>query len=455
MSSDARPEQGAEPPPTRPSTPLAWRAALLTVAVAVGLTAWGLEERIGLRGRAFAGILCFLTVAAACSANLRRVNWRTVGVGIVLQVALALFVLRTEAGKVTFQAAGEAVGGFLAFSSKGAEFVFGQLANPAEMGKLFPDRGFVFAFAALPTVIFLSAFFTLLFHLGILQLAVRSVAVVTMWLMRTSGAETLSSVANVFMGQTEAPLIVKPYVEGMTRSELLALMVGGMATVSGGVMALYISLGADPVAILATSVMAAPCGLYLSKLLLPEEESPRTLGLADAGPASPHGGMIDAISAGTQDGLKLALNIAAMLIAFIALVALLDAGLERIHPALKLSRVLGAAFAPAAYLLGVPTADVPAVADLLGRKLVVNEVFAYAGLKEEYLATMSPRGVLLASFALTGFANFSSIGIQLGGIGSMAESRRGDIARLGGVALLGGFLATLINAAVAGVLDTR
>jgi CNT family concentrative nucleoside transporter len=269
-------------------------------------------------------------------------------------------------------------------------------------------------------------------------------------LLRTSGAETLSAAANVFMGQTEAPLIVKPYVPSMTRSEMLAMMVGGMATISGGVMAVYISLGADPIAILTTSVMAAPCSLYLAKILIPELEEPQTRGEVKLVVERTHANVVDAAAAGASDGTVLAINVAAMLIAFLAFIALIDFLLG--FASLSLAQVFGWVFAPVAVLMGVPAADVPRMADLLGIKLVANEFVAYVKLTTEYREALSPRSYSLATFALTGFANIGSIGIQLGGIGGMAPTRRGDLARLGWRALLAGFLATLINASVAGIL---
>jgi CNT family concentrative nucleoside transporter len=256
----------------------------------------------------------------------------------------------------------------------------------------------------------------------------------------------------VFMGQTEAPIIVKPYVPAMTRSELLAMMVGGMATISGGVMAVYIALGADPIAILTTSVMAAPCGLYLSKLLLPETEEPVTRGEIKMAVERQHVNVIDAAAAGASDGLTLALNVAAMLIAFLAFIALFDAILGWVRPGLSLSAVFAVIFAPIAFLMGVPTQDIGPMADLLGTKLVANEFVAFVKLTSTYRDVVDPRTYVLATYALTGFANLGSIGIQLGGIGGMAPTRRGDLARLGFRALLGGFLATLINACLASML---
>jgi CNT family concentrative nucleoside transporter len=321
------------------------------------------------------------------------------------------------------------------------------------MGKVFgPENGFVFAFTALPTIIFISAFFTLLYYFGVLQLIVRLMARAMMLLMRTSGAETLSASANVFMGQTEAPIIVKPFVPRMTQSELLSMMVGGMATIAGGVMAVYIALGADPIGILTTSVMAAPCGLYLSKLLVPETEVAETSGTAPIHVEKLHVNAIDAAAAGASDGMRLALNVAAMLIAFLAFIALFDALLGAVREGLTLSTVFAVVFAPVAFLMGVPAADVGPMADLLGTKLVANEFVAFVKLTSEYRGVLSDRSYVLATFALTGFANIASIGIQLGGIGGMAPERRGDLARLGARALLGGFVATIINACVASVL---
>ena len=431
-------------------------AAVATVIVA-GVAAYLLRD-IAPRLQPVAGIICFIAIVAACSNNLRAVNWRTVGWGIALQLGLALFILKLSIngwrpGYVFFNAVAGVVKKFLEFTNAGSEFVFGPLANVPAMDQVFgPGKGFVFAFTALPTIIFVSSFFTVLYYFGVLQFIVKVFAKGMMLFMRTSGAETLSAAANVFMGQTEAPIIVKPYVPTMTRSELLALMVGGMATISGGVMAVYISLGADPVAILTTSVMAAPCGLYLSKILYPETEEPETRGEVKVVVERSHANVIDAAAAGASDGTMLAINVAAMLIAFLAFIALIDYVLASINPSLSLSRIFAVAFAPVAVLMGVPTQDVPMMGDLLGTKLVANEFVAYVKLTTEYRTAMSPKAYVLATYALTGFANIASIGIQLGGIGVLAPTRRGDLARLGTRALLAGFIATLINAAMAAAL---
>jgi concentrative nucleoside transporter, CNT family len=434
------------------------RLAAIALAVLLPVAAWLLAGTIGYRGQAAAGALCFIAIVAACSQNLAVVNWRTVFWGMALQLGFALLILKFEIGGRRpvyefFNAVANGVKRFLEFTDAGSLFVFGVLANQPKLGEVMgPENGFIFAFKALPTIIFISSFFTVLYYFGVLQFVVRLMARAMMFLMRTSGAETLSAAANVFMGQTEAPIIVKPFVPRMTQSELLAMMVGGMATISGGVMAVYIAIGADPVAILTTSVMAAPCGLYLSKLLLPELGEPETRGEAPINVEKLHVNAVDAAAGGASDGLQLALNVAAMLIAFLAFIALFDYLLGLIWTGLTLAKVFAVVFAPVAFMMGVPQADIGPMADLLGTKLVANEFVAFIKLTTQYKGVMSERAFVLATFALTGFANIASIGIQLGGIGGMAPSRRGDLARLGSRALLAGFLATLVNACVASML---
>jgi len=449
----------ADVPPDLPAPsdrPL--RLAAGGLALALGAAAFLTRNSVNPRLQALAGIVAFIAVVAAFSTNLRAVSWRTVGWGMAIQLGLALFILKLEIGGVRpgyvfFSKVADGVKKFLEFTNAGSTFVFGPLANQPAMDKVFGQgQGFVFAFTALPTIIFVSSFFTVLYYFGILQMIVRVFARAMMFAMRTSGAETLSAAANVFMGQTEAPIIVKPYVPLMTRSELLAMMVGGMATISGGVMAVYITLGADPVAILTTSVMAAPCGLYLAKILYPETEQPVTRGEVTVVVERQHTNVIDAAAAGASDGTLLAINVAAMLIAFLAFIAMFDFLLGAINPQLSLAKVFAVLFAPVAVLMGVPAQDVPAVGDLLGTKLVANEFVAYIKLTQEYRTVLSDRSYTLATYALTGFANFASIGIQLGGIGAMAPTRRGDLAQLGSRALLGGFIATLINASIAAAL---
>ena len=376
--------------------------AAAAIALVLGVLAYVSQDVLDGRIQGAIGAVCFIAIVAAASSNLRAVNWRTVGWGIALQLLLAFFILKLEVNGVRpgyelFSAVGRGVTRFLEFTNLGSQFVFGDLANQQVLGKVLP-HGFVFAFTALPTIIFVSSFFTVLYYFGVLQFVVAMMARAMMYLMRTSGAETLSAAANVFMGQTEAPIIVKPYVPRMTQSELLAMMVGGMATISGGVMAVYIGLGADPIAILTTSVMAAPCGLYLSKILLPELERPETQGRVKTAVERHHVNVIDAAAAGASDGLTLALNVAAMLIAFLAFIALFDFVLGAVRPGLTLASVFAVVFSPAAVLMGVPRADVPAIADLLGTKLVATEFVSFIKLTTQYRDTLSPRSYTLATY---------------------------------------------------------
>lgn len=444
-------------------TPVWWRVGLLGGVVLVTLLAWLVRDSIGPRVQAVLGIVCFLAVAAGCSVSLANVNWRTIGTGLALQFLLAANILHVPMVYRSFEFIGGVIARFLDFSKAGANFVFGPLMDVEQ-------SGFIFVVQALPAVIFVSSVFTVLYHLRVLQMVVWFFAKAMLLVFGkrgVSGAETLAATANVFMGQTEAPLIIKPYVGTMTKSELLALMIGGMATISGGVMALYIGFGADPVAILATSVMAAPSGLYLSKLLLPEMEEPVTRGEVKMSDERPHANVIDAAARGASDGMMLVINIVAMLIAFIAGITMLNYLLAIIGPKVGLAQlslewIFSKVFAPVAFLMGVTPDDAPRVGELLGKKLVLNEFVSFKDLTDTnaikengkvvgYVG-IEERSYKLAVYALTGFANFSSIGIQLGGIGAMAENKRGDLARLGFLALLGGFLATLINASIAGLL---
>ena len=432
------------------------RLAAIITALVIGVAVVALQQVLSAEMRGALGIVCFIAIIAAWSRDLTQVNWRTVLWGMALQFGLALFILKFRIGDwrpgyamfAWFAAGAEQ---FLKFTSAGSEFVFGGLANQETMSKVFTG-GFVFAFMGLPAIIFVGACFSVLYHLGVLQFVVTVVARVMMKLMRTSGAETLSGVAEVFLGHTEAPLIVKPYVPRMTESELLAIMTCGLATISGGMMAVYIALGADPVAILTTSVMAAPCGLYLAKILIPETGEPETLGRANTAVERPYSNVIDALAGGASEGTALAINVAAMLIAFLSMLALVNYVLGAIVSGLSLSSIFAWILSPLAILMGVPIADVPEVADLLGTKLVANEFVSYIKLTTEYRNTITPESYTLATYALTGFANFGSIGILLGGLGGMAPTRRGDLARLSGRALLAGFLATMINAAIASML---
>ena len=447
----------ANPNPNSVSnTPLIWRLYIAGAVLALGFGAYLAQGAIGPRGQAFVGVFCFFGLVAMFSSNLRVVNWRTIGWGVALQVILALLVLKVPFVNLAFNQVKLLVISFINFSDKGAEFVFGNLARPGDLA-LNPGKEFmfIFAFKALPPILFVSAFFTVLYHYGVLQKIVRLMARVMVHLMGTSGAETLSVSANVFMGQTEAPLIVRPYVPRMTSSELFALMTSGFAHISGGMMVVYINYGADPVAVLTTCIMACPCSLYLSKLFMPELGKPETAGTVHTHQdKSPYVNGIDAAAAGTTDGLKLALNVAAMLIVFIAFVAMFDALLGLVSADLSLQKIFAWLFSPAAFLMGVEQADVGKVGSLLGAKLAINEHYAYLVMKgwKATAGYMTDRSYVLAAFALTGFANFASVGIQLGGIGAIAPERRHDLARLGLRALFVGFVATLLNAAIAGIL---
>jgi CNT family concentrative nucleoside transporter len=447
----------------------------VALVLLVGAVAYLLHGTLGYRIQAGAGIICFLCIGAIFSRSLQSVSGKTLLWGIGLQFALALAVIHAEPVQVVFSWIGSGIRALISASDEGAKFVFGPLADPpagppsnavgAAGGGLMmagelerkPPKPFYFAFRALPPIIFVSSFFSVLYYLGILQFFVRIMARAMMYMMGTSGAETLSVSANVFMGQTEAPLIVKPFVPTMTRSELLALMGSGMAHISGGMMAVYISYGADPVAILCTCVMACPASLYLTKLIYPEAGKPVTAGEAPITVETPYVNAIDAAAAGVKDGLWLALNVAAMLIGFIAFIALIDIILGGFYTGLKLQTIFGWVFSPVAFLLGVDPSECNQVGALLGIKLAANEHVAYLTLTgkvpdSHQFTELSARSKLLAVYALTGFANFASVGIQLGGIGAIAPSRRHDLAKLGMKALFIGFLATLINAAVAGLL---
>ena len=482
----ASPESNPEllpPPITRTclATPFAWRLGIAGGITGIAILAFSLRSIIGLHGQSIAGVIFFVGIVALVSSNLRAVNWRTIGWGLGLQLILAMLVLKGKAtfGDTTYsvrrgiERSGDVFKAFIGFSDRGAEFVFGNLSHPEHLAQVYgKDFLFPFAFRALPPILFVSAFFTLLYHYGVLQWCVHQMARIMVFLMQTSGAETLSVSANVFMGQTEAPLIVKPYIPRMTNSELCTLMVSGFAHISGGMMIVYINYGADPTAVLTTCIMACPCSLYLSKLFLPELAIPVTSGTHQLqSEPTRYVNSIDAIASGTTDGLKLALNVAAMLIVFIAFVAMIDALLGSIKPSLlwlgvsgqllhawpdqiTLSQVFGWLFSPVAFLMGIELQDTGTVGSLLGSKLAINEHFAYLQYKimnDTNPLFMSDRSKILTAFALTGFANFASVGIQLGGIGAMAPLRQKDLARLGGRALFVGFTATLLNAAIAGV----
>jgi CNT family concentrative nucleoside transporter len=436
------------------------RAPLAAAVVALALAAYFGSGQMPLRVQSLLGVVAFLLTAVTFSSDLRAIPWRVVATGFALQVGLALVIQKEPRVFNAFSHAAEFVKTVLTFTKQPANDLFGTVWPRTPL-----------ALIILPTVVFVASVFTVLFHLRVLQAVVWALAkgmVLLMGRRGVSGAETLSAVANVFMGQTEAPLIVAPYVPRMTRSELFALMVGGMGTIAGGVMAVYLELGASAVALLATSVMAAPCGLYMAKILVPETEEPETRGTLKTNAGTPYANVIDAAAAGASSGIFLAINIVAMLIAFGALIVMVDyflGQLVHVDPrlgGLSLRGIFAAVFAPVAALVGVESADVPKLAELLGIKLVGNEFLAFVQMTDNYKPAtpggMTERSYQLATYALTGFANVSSVGIQLGGIGSLPrdpdEQRklRARLARLGPKALLGGFLVTLLNAAIAGVI---
>jgi CNT family concentrative nucleoside transporter len=398
------------------------------------------------RIRGLFGMLAILGVAVFLSDNRRAISRRVVFWGLVLQWGIALLVLRVPAGVRFLKDAGSAVESILDCALEGASFVFGKaLVDPKG------PAAFVFAFRVLPTVIFVAALFAVLYHLGVMQWIVRGFAVVMAWLMGTSGAESLNVAASLFLGQTEAPLTIRPYLPRLTNSELLTVMTSGMAHVSGGVMAAYFAFGVEPRHILTAVIMTAPGAIMVSKILMPETEKPETLGTVHHVERSTDANLLDAASRGTRDGLHLALNIAAMLIAFLGLIALANKGLALVNTSLQ--DILGWAMAPVAYLLGVPWEDVRPVGRLLGTRTVLNELIAFGELGDLKLKeALMDRSFVIASFALCGFANISSIGIQLGGIGALAPERRHDLARLGVKALLAGTLANYLSACIAGIL---
>ena len=399
------------------------------------------------------GILTMLGLAYAFSTNRRAIRIKTLAWGLGLQFAFAIFVLRVPAGQKAFQVAKEGVTRLLGYSYAGSHFVFGDLAKPGS------QLGY-FAFGVLPTVIFIAAFFAVLYHLGIMQIIIRIFAWVMTRVMGASGAESLNVAASVFMGQTEAPLTIRPFLPELTRSELMTVMTSGMAHVSGGIMAAYINAGIDAAHLLTAVIMTAPGTLLMAKMLVPETEEPKTAGRVvmseEEEKTEKEENLLGAISRGTTDGLHLALNIAAMLISFLALIALVNGMMGGIHHWLawfpdSLEKVFGAIFAPVAWVIGIPWRDCRAIGSLLGTRMVLNELVAFSMLGPQK-GTLDPRSFTIATFALCGFANLSSIGIQIGGIGALAPNKRGELARLGFRAMLAGTMANLMSASIAGML---
>lgn len=409
------------------------------------------------------GMAVILGVAWALSTDRKAIRARTILWGLGLQVALALFVLKTPLGQELFSWVGAKITRLLNLSFVGSEFVFGAIGMqgggqvPVKVGDLSGAAalGFYFAFQILPTIIFVASVFAILYHLGVMQLVVTAVAKLMTRLMGASGAESLNVAASIFMGQTEAPLTIRPFLNKMTRSELMCVMTAGMAHVSGSIMAAYIAFGVEAKHLLAAVIMTAPGTILLAKMLVPETGTPETAGTVRLEREKTDANVIGAAARGTSEGLQLALNVAAMLISFLSLVALANLLLGKLGGLfgfeLSLQTILGYAFMPMALVMGVPWKDAFVIGDLLGTRMVLNELLAYARLGE-LKAALDPRSFTIATYALCGFANFSSIGIQIGGIGALAPERRSDLARLGLRALVAGTFANFMTACIAGVL---
>jgi CNT family concentrative nucleoside transporter len=411
----------------------------------------------------FTGILGIVAVLAAAwlfSTDRRRIRWRTVAWGLSLQFLFAFFVLRFSFGQQTMAWAGDVVNKMLSATVAGTRILFGELGlpNSGAFGALIaPKSGAIFAFQVLPTIIFISAFFAVMYHIGVMQQIIRAFAWVMLKTMRISGAESMNVAASIFMGQTEAPLTIRPFLARATRSELMTIMTSGMAHVSGGIMAMYISQGIEAKHLLAAVIMTSPGTILISKMLVPETEIPDTEGRVIIPRDEEHKdeNLIGAIARGTIDGGKLAMNVAIMLISFLALVALLDMILAWMHGGLhwippSLGEILGYIFWPVAWLIGVPAKDCGLIGNLLGTRMALNEVIAYIALGANK-AAISARSFTIATFALCGFANLGSIGMQIGGIGALVPERRNDLARLGVRAMLAGTMANLISASIAGM----
>ena len=405
------------------------------------------------------GLLTMLGLAYAFSTDRRAIRLKTVAWGLGLQLVFAVFVLRVETGRRVFQKAGEVVNRLLSYAFVGSEFVFG------ELGKQGSHLGFYFAFQVLPTIIFIAAFFAVLYHYGVMQFVIKIAAWIMTRVMGASGAESLNVAASIFMGQTEAPLTIRPFLPDLTRSELMTVMTSGMAHVSGGIMAAYIAFGIEPKHLLSAVIMTAPGTLLMAKMLVPETEQPKTAGRVvmseDEEKTEREENLLGAVARGTTDGLHLALNIAAMLISFLALIALTNGILGGVHnwlaghgilwfPA-SLEKIFGVLFAPIAWVIGIPWHDCGVIGNLLGTRMVLNELVAFSMLGP-MRAGLDPRSFTIATFALCGFANLSSIGIQIGGIGALAPNKKSELARLGIRAMLAGTMANLMSASIAGML---
>ncbi len=395
------------------------------------------------------GLFVMIGIAYALSEKRKAIQWRPVITGVLLQIVFGLIIMKTTIGRNFFDTIGQGFNAILAYTTEGSKFLFGGLATPSD------SLGFIFATMVLPTIIFMSALMSVLYHIGIMQKVVELVARIMMKVMKTSGAESLASAANIFVGQTEAPLVIKPFISKMTKSEIMSLMTGGMATVAGGVLAAYVGFGVDPAHLLAASVMSAPAALVCAKLLLPETEESVTAGVVKIDLPKTATNTIEAAANGASDGLKLAVNVAAMLLAFIALIAMLNGILGALgglfgFPQLSFELIMGYVNAPIAWLLGVPWEDCFAVGSILGKKLVLNEFVGYLDLIA-VKGQLSERAAIITTYALCGFSNFSSIAIQVGGIGSLAPEKKSVLAAYGLKAMIGGTLACYMTACIAGL----
>lgn len=402
------------------------------------------------------GMAAIIGLAWLLSTNRKKFPWRIVLTGVLLQFAIGVLILKTTPGRALFDKAQTAVKQLISFADEGSKMVFGPLANGDILAQSFgANNALIFAITVTATIILISAISAILYHYGVLQRIVRGMAWVMQYVMRTSGSESLAAAANIFMGQTEAPLVIKPYLERMTRSEIYALMVGGMATIAGGVLAAYVSFGIDAGHLLTASVMSAPAALLMAKIMVPETEVSETTAGAPAQVERTSINGIDALCRGASEGMMLSINVMAMMIAFVAVVALvnylLGLALSPFGVKWTLQMILGWLNAPFALLMGIEPKDCIAVGQVLGERIVLNEFIGYltlTGMKE----SIDPRSYVLTTYALCGFANFASIAIQIGGIGALAPNRRGDLARLGLRAMIGGILACYLTATVVGIL---
>lgn len=398
------------------------------------------------------GLVLFLAVAYGLSRDRRAIRLSTVLWGLGLQLTLAILVLRTPFGKV-FHVIGDAVNRMMLLAETGSQFVFGDLGSSEG------PMGIVLAFQILPLIVFVSSLFAVLYYLGIMQQIVRGIALVMQRVMGASGAESLNMAVNIFMGQSEAPLTIRPYLEKLTRSELMTVMTGGMATISGALLVAYVRIGGVPVEHMLTAViMTAPAAILMAKMLEPETETPETFGTVPRESHADDVNVIDAAARGASEGLYLSLNVGAVLIAFVALIAVLNGLMSWMHglPYMgwmpeALQDIFAWVFAPVAWVMGVPWSDAGTIGDLLGTRMVINEFVAYAQLGQ-IRETLQPQSFLIAGYALCGFANFGSIGIQVGGIASLIPSRRHDLAKLGFRAMLAGTMANFMTASLAGLL---